>query len=107
MEMDYGPSSSLKECVTLVNDELMVGQWGITISLLQVQRVMKDYSLRSPPRITTSANMTPLPNYMYFQKMKTNIPSLQQGRDASIKNRAHLPMADLGLISYKLSSSND
>ena len=69
MKMDYGPSSSLKECVTLVNDELMVGQWGITITLLQVQRTMI-FCLVSPPRSTSSVEMTTLLNYMYFQKIK-------------------------------------
>ena len=39
---------------------------------------------------------------MYFQKMKTHVHSLEQGRDASIKNRAHLPLGDLGLILYKV-----
>ena len=103
LKMEHGQRSYQKECVALVNDDLMVDQWGITITLLQVQRAMKYPCMRSLTRTTCSAEMTTLPNYMYLQKMKTNIHSLQQGRDASIKNRAHLPMADLGLISYEVS----
>jgi hypothetical protein len=58
--------------------------------------------MRSHPRITASAEIDSLPNYMYFQKMKTKTHSLQRGRYVSIKNRAHLPMVYLGLISYEV-----
>ena len=40
---------------------------------------------------------------MHFQKTKINIHSLQQCRDTPIKNRAHLHMANLGLILYEVS----
>ena len=56
-KMDYGPCSSLKERVALVNDDLMVGQWGIKCYLLQVQHEMKYCSLRSAPIITSSVEM--------------------------------------------------
>ena len=103
MRMDYAPRSSLKKGVALANDDLMIGQWGIKFSALQVQRALKDWCLSLAPRITSPAEMTPLPNYMYFQKMKTHIHALQQGRDVSIKNKAHPPMDGLGLILYEVS----
>ena len=96
MRMDYAPRSSLKKGVALANDDLMIGQWGIKFSALQVQRALKDWCLSLAPRITSSAEMTSLPNYMYFQKMKTRVHSLEQGRDAPIKNRTHLPLAGFG-----------
>ena len=43
-----------------------------------------------------------LPNYMYFQAMKTTNHSLEMSRKANMKERHHLPLVDRGLILYEI-----
>ena len=102
LKRELGQDISVKECVSLINGDLMVGQWGIQITLLQVQRSIQPRGLRSWPRITDCAEMFGLPKYTNFRRIKTKNDLLVQGSDATIKHKAHFSLADMGLILYKV-----
>ena len=53
-------------------------------------------------KTTDCDEVASLPNSMYFQRTKTKNRSLQQGRDTTIKHRAYLLLADVGLILHKV-----
>ena len=81
-------------CITMNHGEQMVSLillllW---VWLLYTRRIMQSVDARE------MHGKPILPNFMYFQAMKTTNHSLEISRKANMKERHHLPLVDRGII---------
>ena len=101
-----------EDCVRSVNTALSNYGLDFKINVGQVKRWLESATCTKSTEVVSAQDWSVdarkmhgkpiLPNYMYFQAMKTTNHSLEMSRKANMKERHHLPLVDRGLVLYEI-----